>query len=193
MNTRVPPIPTIEEVDLSQPLDGSEGLSANYISRIRTQYLFSQHQALITQVQFADAKAIALVTLMGFTLLRGPAPFTAVELADPVHLIFLAVGAAAMLFCLLAVVPRYPPRNVRLDMAGRDRWSWPALASDPDQGAEFARFMKTAEVSQLVQSVALSNAAVSRILIAKYAMLRTGFLLAIASLGVLAVHMLRGG
>lgn len=186
-------IPTIEEVDLSKPLEGREGLSVNYISRIRTQYLFAQHQALLTQVQFADAKAIALVTLMGFMLFRGPIPIEAFNIADPLHLVFFGLGFLALLFCLLTVVPRYPPKAARQDMARRDRWSWPSIAADQASGAEFARFMQTAEVSQLVQSVSLSNAAVSRILISKYSMLRAAFLLSIAALCIAAWQIVRSG
>ncbi|WP_306120006.1 MULTISPECIES: hypothetical protein [unclassified Roseitalea] len=191
MDQRTDVIPEIEHVDLDRPLAGNEGLNVNYISRIRTQYLFAQHQALLTQVQFADAKAIALVTLIGVMLFRGPIAPGSFDVANWLHVGFFVLGFAGLFFCLLAVIPRYPARDQRADMARRDRWSWPALASSPAMNAEFIRFMQTAEVSQLVQSVSLSNSAVSRILLSKYAMLRTAFLFSMGALLVLLLDVLQ--
>ena len=64
----------ISEVDLTLPLAGTEGFDINYIGRIRTQYLFAQHQALVAQTQFADAKAAALMTLVGLIAKAAEAP-----------------------------------------------------------------------------------------------------------------------
>lgn len=171
----------ISEVDLTLPLAGSEGLDINYIGRIRTQYLFAQHQALVTQTQFADAKAAALMTLVGLIALRGP--FAIGE--PPVSLftgLYLALVAACILFSFLAVFPRYPAAKLRMAMAESDRWSWPALATGNFQPDDFSRFMQTSEVSQLVHSVSLSNGYVSRILLRKFLMLRIAFLFAFAVL-----------
>ncbi len=167
--------PALEEVDLQKPLAGSEGHDVNHASRIRTQFLFAQHQTLMTQIQFADAKAIALLTVIGFAVFRGPVPITRLAETGMLEAVFFLFGFASLAFCLLTVVPRYPPATVRSQMVQRDRWSWPALASDDLTGADYAHFMQTSEVSQLVQSVSLSNAAVSRILLSKYALLRFAF------------------
>lgn len=83
--------------------------------------------------------------------------------------------------------------QVRLDMVRRDRWSWPSIAAGQANRADFARFMKTSEVSQLIQSVPLSNAAVSRILTAKYGILRAAFMLSIASLCIAGLQIVHGG
>ena len=171
----------ISEVDLTLPLAGTEGLDINYIGRIRTQYLFAQHQALVTQTQFADAKAAALMTLVGLIALRGPFAIG----QPPVGLftgLYLALVAACILFSFLAVFPRYPAAKLRAVMSENDRWSWPALASDAVDPDEFSRFMQTSEVSQLVHSVSLSNSYISRILLRKFLMLRIAFLFAFAVL-----------
>lgn len=171
----------ISEVDLNLPLAGTEGLDINYIGRIRTQYLFAQHQALVTQTQFADAKAAALMTLVGLIALRGP--FAVGE--PPVGLfvgLYLALVALCILFSFLAVFPRYPAAKLRDGMSESDRWSWPALATDGFEPDDFSRFMQTSEVSQLVHSVSLSNSYVSRILLRKFFMLRIAFLFAFAVL-----------
>lgn len=174
---------TIEEVDLSLPLGGTEGLDPNYVTRARTQYLFAQHQALVTQTQFADAKAAVLITLVGLLAFRGP-----VQLNGETPNAFLTVYLSAMALCVLcafiAVFPRYPGRQIRNQMAHGDRWSWPALASDNLSADAFSRFMQTSEASQLVHSVALSNSAVSRILLAKFRMLRIAFVLGIIVLAL---------
>ena len=51
----------VKHIDLNLPLQGSEGLDSNYASRIRSQYLFAQNQAMVAQSQFADAKAGAIL------------------------------------------------------------------------------------------------------------------------------------
>ena len=171
----------LEEVDLSLDLKGSEGHDVNYVSRVRTQYLYAQHAALIAQNQFADAKAAALMTLVGLVALRGPLAIseTPVDLFSAAYLVCVA---GSILCAFLAVFPRYPARALRDRLWESDRWSWPALSAGKADPDEFARFMQTSEVSQLVHSVSLSNAAVSRILLAKFRMLRLAFMFAIVIL-----------
>lgn len=174
--------PTIKDIDLTLPLAGSEGHDINYVSRVRTQYLFAQHQALLTQIQFADAKAGALMTVLGLIILRGPIGWDSDVVPHVLRYSFLSLGAVAVFFCFWAVFPRYPGASVRNMLAKQERWSWLALSADEMTPHDFARYMQTAEVSELVHSVANSNAAVSNILLRKYSALRIAFL---ASFGVL--------
>lgn len=175
---------SLEDIDLSLPLAGSEGHDVNYVSRIRTQYLFAQHQALLTQIQFADAKAGALMTLLGLIVLRGPIDWSSGAIPPLLRFSFLVLSAVSVFFCFWAVFPRYPGRKIRAMMAGRERWSWLALSAEELAPHDYGRFMQTAEVSELVHSVAHSNAAVSAILLRKYSALRIAFL---ASFGVLLI------
>jgi hypothetical protein len=178
----------LSEVDLTLDLGGSENHNINYVSRIRTQYLFSQAQSLVAQSQFADAKAASVIGLMGLIALRGPiTPFD--ETLTYYSVVYLTCAACSVLFAMMAIFPRYPGRKLRDQMEEYDRWSWPALASPSLSPAEYSAFMQTSEVSQLVHSVALSNAFVSRILLSKFKMLRFAFIFALTQLVLLAFHL----
>ena len=178
----------VTDVDLTLELSGAEGHDLNYVSRIRTQYLFAQHQALLTQIQFADAKAGALMTVLGLIVLRGPISFGANGIPIALHYSFLALSAISVFFCFWTVIPRYPGKAFRETMVDHERWSWLALSTDKMPPAEYGRYMQTAEVSQMVHSVAQSNAAVSNILLKKYAALRMGFVAAFGVLLILGVY-----
>lgn len=174
MNT----LKSLEALDFNLPMAGNEGLDANYVSRIRIQYLLMQHQSIITQMQFADAKAAALITLVGIVALRSPIFENINNIGQLGIFIYLIIASLSlsMFFTLLSVFPRYPPKKQRAEMWQSDRWSWPALASHDFSPDEYADFVRTAEVSQLIQSVALSNTHISTVLLKKYRVLRLGFI-----------------
>ena len=166
----------IEDVELNRPLAGHEGVDTNHASRARIQTLLDQHASLVTQTQFADAKSAALITLIGLLALKGPIPMEAMQQADPLSLVSAVASALAILFCVAVVFPRYPRRATRENLPEIDRFSWPALASGGISGEDYAQYMHTVEVSQMVHSIAHSNSAVSHILLRKYQMLRIAFL-----------------
>jgi len=166
----------IDKVDLSHPLSGKEGVDPNHASRIRVQTLLDQHATLIQQTQFADTKAGGLVTLVGLLALKGPMPVAAMTMQDPVALAAAIMSGICILFCVLAVFPRYPAKGTRQNLSETDRFSWPALAAEHYDGEKYAEFMHVAEVSQIVHSIAHSNSSVSHILLRKYQMLRIAFL-----------------
>lgn len=170
------PLQKIDELNLEVDLNSSEGLDINYISRIRSQYLFTQHQTMITQMQFADAKAAALIALIGFVSLRGPIKITEIINIGLFGYLFLIFAGLGVIFSLLAIFPRYPSRERRDTLVASDRWSWPALASKSLKPEEFASYMLTSEVSQLLNSLSISNSLVADILLSKYQMLRIGFI-----------------
>lgn len=172
----------LEDVDLTHPLAGSEGVDPNHASRIRIQTLLGQHSLLITQTQFADAKSAALVTLVSLLVLSGLIPADALGNADPFALLSGIASSLAILFSVMAVFPRYPGKAVREHLPEFDRFSWPALTASGLPPESYARYMQTAEVSQIVHSIAYSNCAVSRILLRKYQMLRISILFGTAYL-----------
>ena len=174
----------IEEVELTHPLAGSEGVDPSHASRARIQTLLDQHKTLIAQTQFADAKSAALVTLVGLLALKGPVSMELMVEADVVVLMAAAFSGLAILFALVSVFPRYPARTVREALPEGDRFSWPALTAQRMSPEAYARFMQTAEISQIVHSIAYSNCAVSQILLRKYQMLRVAFLFGTADLVV---------
>ena len=174
------PTSKIKDVELNRPLAGSEGVDPNHASRARIQTLLDQHDSIVTQTQFADAKSAALITLIGLLALKGPIPLDAMQQGDAVSLLSAIASALAILFCVATVFPRYPGKNIRETLPDIDRFSWPALTSHGLSGEDYAQYMHTAEVSQMVHSIAHSNCAVSQILLRKYQMLRIAFLLAVA-------------
>ncbi|TCD16519.1 Pycsar system effector family protein [Oricola cellulosilytica] len=174
----------LEDVDLSLPLAGSEGHDINHVTRARIQYLIDQHQVLLTQAQFSDAKAVALVTILGLAVFGDPSLGKTGSVSDTLGYLLLGFSAASVLCCFWAVFPRYPASADRRWLVARDRWSWPSLASGGLGPADYADFMRTVEVSQMIQSLSLSNMAVARLLLRKYTALRIAFGF---SLGVLVV------
>ncbi|MFZ1815766.1 MAG: hypothetical protein WBO55_08730 [Rhizobiaceae bacterium] len=167
----------IELVDLSKPLAGSEGVDPNHASRIRVQMLLDQHASLVQQTQFADAKAGGLVTLVGLLALKGPLPMTDLMTQDMFTKASGLLAALCILFCMLTAFPRYPAKKHREHLSDLDRFSWPSLTSPEFDANTYATFMQTAEVSQVVHSIARSNSAVSKILLRKFQMLRIAFVL----------------
>lgn len=177
----------LNELDLNIDLQGCEGLDVNYVSRIRSQYLFTQHQTMITQMQFADAKAAALIALVGFIALRGP-----IKLDEAINLgifgyVFLFCAGLAVIFSILSVFPRYPSKANRDLLSLSDLWSWPALASDACKPEKFSDYMKTSEVSQLLHSISISNCHIAGILLIKYRMLRIGFIFGLITMLMIGI------
>ena len=173
------PVLALDEIDRTTDIKGGEGLDANHMSRARIHYLLGQNDTLVMQLQFADAKAAALMTLMGLLALRGPVDFSLVTLSDPLSMASALLNMLCLAGCVVAIIPRYPAAPRRRDMRVRDRFSWPALAADDYDGTDYAEYMRTAEISQLVVSLAQSNAISARILLRKFKALRIAFLLGI--------------
>lgn len=191
-NPSAPGAFTLDGLAFRDDLAGNEGLDANYVSRIRLQYLIGQNATLLGQMQFADAKAAALLTLVGLLSIRGPVDFSTVTAGDFLALASAAFSGLCVLGCVMAIIPRYPPPSIRRAMRVRDRFSWPALASADYDPVDYAMFMRTAEVSQLVMSMAQSNAAVSRILLRKFQLLRLAFMMGIGAFFLMAVRLAAG-
>jgi hypothetical protein len=180
---------SIEAVELAASLAGREGVDPNHASRIRIQTLLDQNASLVQQTQFADAKAGGLVTVVGLLALKGPAPISGMAEMEPVALATGVASALCILFCVLAVFPRYPAARVRAHLSDIDRFSWPSLTAPDFSADDYARYMQTAEVSQIVYSIARSNSAISRILLRKFQMLRIAFGLSLALFcAILARH-----
>lgn len=177
----------LHELDYNLDLKGCEGLDINYVSRIRSQYLFTQHQTMITQMQFADAKAAALIALIGFIAFRGPIKLEEISNLGSFGYLFLMCAGLAVVFTLLSVFPQYPSKTKRDKLSSSDRWSWPALASDALKPEDFSDYMRTSEVSQLLHSISISNSYIANILLSKYRMLRIGFFFGLVTMLLVGV------
>jgi len=178
---RMTRVDNLSQVKLNLAIEGSEGVDRNYSSRIRSQYLIAQHQTLVTQAQFADAKAAAILALLGIAALRGPFDLAAdIANASALALGYIGLIGLSTLFCLLSIIPRYPSRKKRNQIADTERWSWPSLASDHLSQIDFGKYMQTSEISHLIYSVAHANQAHAKVLLVKFRMLRIAFILLLA-------------
>jgi hypothetical protein len=184
------PLKKIKELAFDVDLNSCEGLDVNYVSSIRTNYLITQHQTMIKHMQFADAKAGALIALMGFISLRGPIKIGEASQTGFFEHIFFITSGIAVLLCLFSIFPRYPSKNIRNDLFLMERWSWPALAGNEKKSEEYSEYIRTAEVSQLVHSLSMSNCFVATILLSKYQMLRIGFAFGLMSVFLMGLKIL---
>ncbi|WP_308914820.1 Pycsar system effector family protein [Jannaschia sp. LMIT008] len=150
----------------------------NHVSLLRMSYLTQQNRALIAQVQFADAKAGALLAVMGLVVTREPDMLIGVTQAEPFGIAYAVALAAALVFALATVFPRYPGKRGRARIAEGERWSWLAMRA---RGDDFAAWATGAETADLVGSAARSNVGLSRVIHAKFRMMRLAF----AAAGVL--------
>lgn len=175
--------PLLEDLPLDRDIGSREQVSIDYAARIRFQFLAEQCATLVRQTQFADAKASAVLALVGLVGARVAIDLEGMALG-PVEIALFAMKAAVLSLALLVLIPRYPDAAGRRAQWERERFSWAALTAPgygPDAYAEFAR---TAQISQMVVSMARANAAVSRILLRKFRYLRAGFFAAIADVGL---------
>lgn len=178
----------LEKLPLDMRIQGNEGLDVNHMSRMRMQFLVGQHASLVTQTQFADAKAAALMTLLGLIALNGPVQIRAVGPHQPDALAIFILIVVAIGLAMWAIIPRFPDAALCKLIARRDRYSWPALVSQDYDPLEHASFMRTAEASQLIVSVAQSNGAMARVLHRKFLYLRTAFVLAAVDLLLIVLY-----
>lgn len=180
----------IETLPLDRPIEGHEGLDPNHASRMRMQFLVGQHASLITQTQFADAKAAALMTLMGLVALNGPVQIRAQGPHELDALAIFVLMIAAIGLAIYAIIPRFPDAGLCRLINRRDRFSWPALVSQDYDPLAHAAFMRTAEASQLIMSVAQSNGAIARVLHRKFRYLRLAFLLGAIDLALIVLYVI---
>jgi len=152
--------------------------------RARIHYLVAQHQSLIAQTQFADAKAAALMTLVGVIALRGPlgdAKFS----VWPLGLLVGGLLAAAIVSCLWAIIPRYPRATPFAQRKGVRAFAWTSLASDGWGEERYAEFVRDGAFAELMQALAESNLGALRVLAKKFRAMWFASICAI--LGVLVV------
>ncbi len=178
----------IEALDLDLPIDGIEGLDVNHASRLRMHFLSTQHASLVTQTQFADAKAAALMTLMGLVALNGPVKIGAVGSHNIDAIVIFLLLMVAIGNAIYAIFPRYPDASLNKLIKRRDRFSWPALVAQGYDPLDHAKFMRTAEASQLILSIAQTNGAMARVLRRKFQLLRVAFIIASVDLAMIAAY-----
>lgn len=167
---------TIDELALDQDIGSHEGVGIDHLARMRMAFLLDQNKTMSTQTKFADAKAGALLAFIGLIATRGPAQISELTLAT---VAISSLHGAVLIACLIVLYPRYLSRSQRNAIAETDHYSWPALAADTVTPGAFSAFMRSAQFSQLVHSMAHANVALSHILMSKFAWLRRAFVMAV--------------
>ena len=165
----------IDEMALDVDIGSREGISLNYVTRDRMAFALGQNQTMITQTQFADAKAGALMTILGLIAIKGSAPVLII-IQDPMEMLAMAIIILSIFFCMSTIMPRIvgfsadavPPRS--------NRFTWLFLTMPgytDDMHGEYAR---ETSFGDLLNSIAASNMGASRILAKKFQMLRHAFI-----------------
>ena len=185
--------PDIEHLIYDQDIASREGVSLDYMARVRIAFLLGQNQSMIAQTQFADAKAGALLAFIGLVATRGPGAVVEISAITPALVIQIALHGLALICAIIVLYPRYANHNLRRQMMLQDRFSWPALAGVGCTADDFAGFMRGAQLSQLVVSVARSNHALSAILLRKFTWLRAAFVIAIFDVALMALRVALNG
>jgi hypothetical protein len=171
----------LDTLELDADIGSREGVSTDQLTRSRLQFALSQNATLQGQAQFADAKAATLLTLIG--LLAAYVSGGGVGATTPTMAVLLALNAAVLCLCLIVLMPSLHTPSVRSKLAETDRFSWPALTCIRYTAEEHAAFLRCSQASQLILSVARSNASVARILMRKYLLLRIAFIVSIVNVG----------
>lgn len=179
------PAPALEDLTFETDITSSENVSLDYMARIRMDFLLGQNQTMITQTQFADAKAGALLAFIGLVATRGPGSVVDIVAVTPLLVAQVALHGLALICGIIVLYPRYAGMDARRRMVRSDRFSWPSLASGRMNAEDFGGFMRTSQLSQLILSIARSNHNLSQILLRKFTWLRAAFLVAVLDVAVM--------
>ncbi|MEM9059148.1 MAG: hypothetical protein AAGD13_01690 [Pseudomonadota bacterium] len=160
------------------------GISAGDSVRARMLYLVSQNGAILTQTQFADAKAGALMTILGLVAIKGAAPAISI-IQNPLEMLSMALIILSISFCLATLMPRFSGFKRDETPPPQDRYTWLFMAMPKYTGKLHGEFSREADIGALLESVANSNVGASRVLARKFLMLRYAFLTGFVGCGVL--------
>ena len=154
--------------------------------RARMSFLLSQNGMILNQTQFADAKAGALMTILGLVAIKGAAP-AIVIIQNPLEMLSMALVLVSLGFCLATIMPRFFGFASDEIPPSKDRYTWLFIARGAYSGELHGAFARTADFSELIDAVANSNIGAARILVRKYRMLRWAFVTGFCGCGLLLV------
>ena len=121
------PADEIDSLSLDRNLASQEGISTDQMTRVRLAYLQGQNSTLVQQTQFADAKAGALLAMIGLIATRGPGAAFDPKQVTAEGLALVLLHASGLLACLIVLIPRYVgkgasyPPKIGLPDGGRPR------------------------------------------------------------------------
>lgn len=143
-------------------------------ARARMLFLVSQNKAILTQTQFADAKAGALMTVLLLISIKGSAPGIA-TIQDPVELLSMICVIVSIGFCLVAIMPRVRGLNETSAPSRNNRYTWLSMTTPAYSEEEHGEYARLTDLGSMLNSVASSNIGAARVLARKFNMLRLAF------------------
>ena len=170
--------------DRDKVINTEEDVSKGDAMRARMSFLTAQNSAVLTQTQFADAKAGALMTILGLVAIKGSAPVL-VMIQDPLEMLAMAIIIASIGLCLATIMPRLvgftddavPPQG--------NRFTWLFLTMPGYTDEMHGEWSRETSFADMLNSIAASNMGASRILAKKFEMLRRAFLVGFVGSGLL--------
>ena len=152
-----------------------EDVSKGDAMRARMSFLTSQNGQILRHTQFADAKAGALMTVLGLVTIKGSAPVLVI-IQDPLEILAVAIMILSIGFCLATIMPRIVGfTNDALPPMG-NRYTWLFLTMPGYTDEMHGAYARESSFAELLNSIAASNMGASRILARKFEMLRYAFL-----------------
>lgn len=165
----------------------NEDIKAGDDIRARIHFLSTQNQSIVTQTQFADAKAAALMTVMSLVALRSPFSESA-RLDYPLDTATYGMLVVSIVMCLWAVIPRYPRASVCAMIVKSDKFTWVGLSSPSYTGDMHDSYARDCDLLDMAGALARSNVGGSRVLLKKFKALRWAFLAGIAAIVLMALR-----
>lgn len=141
-------------------------------------FLMGQNNTMVTQTQFADAKAGAMLAFVGLIATRGPGAVIGIEDITLGTSTLLVLHTIALICCLLVLFPRYASARRREALYQREHFSWLSLTARTVTADDYANQMRGADLDEMVTSLSRSNHTLAGILQAKFFWLRMAFAVA---------------
>lgn len=161
-----------------------EDVSKGDAMRARMSFLTAQNGAILTQTQFADAKAGALMTILGLVAVKGSAPVLIV-IQDPLEMLAMAIMILSIGLCLATIMPRIVGFTDDAVPPSSNRYTWLFLTMPGYTDDMHGEWSRQTSFADMLNSIAASNMGASRILAKKFQMLRHAFVVGFFGSGLL--------
>lgn len=171
-------------IDTASIINTEDDVSNGDAMRARMSFLTAQNSAILTQTQFADAKAGALMTILGLVAIKGSAP-ALVIIQDPLEMLAMAIIILSIFLCLSTIMPRIVGFTNDAVPPSGNRFTWLFLTMPGYTDDMHGAYARETKFGDLLNSIAASNMGASRILARKFIMLRRAFLTGFAGSALL--------
>ncbi|MEM9059147.1 MAG: hypothetical protein AAGD13_01685 [Pseudomonadota bacterium] len=173
-----------QQFDTTTVINTEPDVSSGDAMRARMSFLAAQNSAILTQTQFADAKAGALMTILGLIAIKGSAPVL-IMIQDPLEMLSMAIIIVSIFFCLSTIMPRIVGFTDDAVPPIGNRFTWLFLTMPGYTDDMHGAYARETRFGDLLNSIAASNMGASRILARKFLMLRWAFMTGFAGSALL--------